>query len=289
MAAGSKARSCCRLSSGWTESTGTRRPPRGRRLQSHRPAAKVALPDNGRTESCRDKNFDGALASISGQSDRRIRRGVGGAGMANIYSAGASRRTIVFAAIIVLHFGFYLALKAGLVRAGMQLVQDLSIMDLPPPPPPPEDMEEPPPPPPVDVPPPLVPPPLIDLPAFEGPSSAITARVEAAPQRAPTSAARPVQITPPRIKAKGDRISAAINACYPSASRRLSEEGRVVVTITIDAIGKAGAMSVSQSSGFARLDGAAECVIRRLPFEPGKRDGQPVEAQATLPIVFKLE
>jgi hypothetical protein len=29
--------------------------------------------------------------------------------------------------------------------------------------------------------------------------------------------------------------------------------------------------------------------VRRLPFDPGKRDGQPVEAQATLPIVFKLE
>ncbi len=210
--------------------------------------------------------------------------------MANMYSAGASRRAAVFVAIIVLHFGFYLALRAGLVRAGMQLVQDLSIMDLPPPPPPPENLEEPPPPPPVDVPPPTVPPPLIDLPTFEGPSTAITARVsEAPPQRAQTAPPRQVQITPPRIKAKGDRISAAINACYPSASRRMSEEGRVVVTITIDAAGKAGAMRVSQSSGFERLDGAAECVIRRLPFDPGKRDGQPIEAQATLPIIFKLE
>ena len=104
--------------------------------------------------------------------------------MANMYSAGASRRTAVFVAIIILHFGFYLALKAGLVRAGMNLVQDFAIMDLPPPPPPPKDMEEPPPPPPVDIPPPLVPPPLIDLPAFEGPSNAITAHVaETAPQR----------------------------------------------------------------------------------------------------------
>ncbi|MGB5131834.1 MAG: TonB family protein, partial [Steroidobacteraceae bacterium] len=135
-------------------------------------------------------------------------------------------------------------------------------MDLPPPPPPPEDMEEPPPPPPVDVPPPVVPPPLIDLPAFEGPSSAITARVtEAPPPRAQTAPPRQVQITPPRIKARGDRIAAAINACYPSASRRLSEEGRVVVTIAIGADGKAGTMRVSQSSGFERLDGAAECVI----------------------------
>lgn len=209
--------------------------------------------------------------------------------MANIYSAGPSRRTAVFVAIIILHVGFFYALKAGLVRAGLKLVQDFSIIDLPPPPPPPEDMDEPPPPPPVDIPPPTVPPPLIDLPTFEGPTTAITARVSEAPPPRAAPPPRQVQITPPRIKARGDRIAAAINSCYPSASRRLSEEGRVVVTITIDAAGKAGAMSVAQSSGFERLDGAAECVVRRLPFDPGKRDGQPVEAQATLPIVFKLE
>ena len=210
--------------------------------------------------------------------------------MANTYSAGASRRTAVFVAIIALHVGFYWALKQGLVRAGMNLIQDFSIMDLPPPPPPPEDLEEPPPPPPVDVPPPVVPPPLIDLPVFEGPTTAITARVvEQAPRSQTQAPPRQVAITPPRIKARGDRIMAAINACYPSASRRLSEEGRVMLTITVGADGKAGAATVSQSSGFERLDGAAECVIRRLPFEPGKRDGQAVESQATLPIVFKLE
>ena len=211
--------------------------------------------------------------------------------MADTYSAGASRRTAVLVATIILHLGFFWVFKEGLIRAGLQFAQDVGIMDLPPPPPPPEDLEEPPPPPPLDVPPPLVPPPLIDLPTFEGPTTAITARVrEAPPPRAqPQAPPRQVQITPPRIKARGDRIATAINSCYPSASRRLSEEGRVVVTISIDAAGKAGAMSVAQSSGFARLDGAAECVIRKLPFEPGKRDGQPYEAQATLPIVFKLE
>jgi protein TonB len=209
--------------------------------------------------------------------------------MANTYSAGTSRTTAVFVGIVVLHVIFFWALKQGLVRAGMQIIEDYSIIDLPPPPPPPEDLDEPPPPPPVDVPPPVVPPPLIDLPAFEGPTTAITAKVQETPQAQPQTAARQAQITPPRIKAKGDRISAAINACYPSASRRLSEEGRVMLTITIDAAGKVGAMTVNQSSGFARLDGAAECVVRRLPFEPGKRDGQPVDAQATLPIVFKLE
>ncbi|HUG04649.1 MAG TPA: energy transducer TonB [Steroidobacteraceae bacterium] len=211
--------------------------------------------------------------------------------MANTYSAGGTRTAAVLVGIVVLHIGFFWALKQGLVRGAVQLIQDFSIMDLPPPPPPPENLDEPPPPPPVDVPPPIVPPPLIDLPVFEGPTTAITARVVEAPPRAapPQAPPRQVQITPARIKARSDRIAAAINACYPSASRRLSEEGRVMLTITISSDGKVGAMSVNQSSGFTRLDTAAECVVRRLPFEPGKRDGQPVDSQATLPIVFKLE
>lgn len=209
--------------------------------------------------------------------------------MANTYSAGGSRTTAVVVGIIVLHLGFFWALKKGLVRTGMQLVQDYSIMDLPPPPPPPENLDEPPPPPPVDIPPPVVPPPLIDLPAFEGPTTAITAKVQETPRAQPATSARQVQITPARFKSRGDRIAAAISACYPSASRRLSEEGRVVATITVGADGKAGAVSVTQSSGFPRLDAAIECVVRRLPFEPGKRDGQPVDSQVSVPIVFKLE
>jgi periplasmic protein TonB len=208
--------------------------------------------------------------------------------MANTYSAGGSRTTAVFVGIIILHLGFFWALKQGLVRAGIQVIQDFSIMDLPPPPPPPENLDEPPPPPPVDVPPPTVPPPLIELPAFEGPTTAITAKVQEQPRTQPQPQ-RQVQITPARFKSRPDRISAAINACYPSASRRLSEEGRVVATITVAADGKAGTVNVTQSSGFPRLDAAIECVVRRLPFEPGKRDGQPVDSQVSVPIVFKLE
>ena len=209
--------------------------------------------------------------------------------MANTYSAGGSRTTVVFVGILILHLGFYWALKQGLVRAGMQIIEDYSIMELPPPPPPPEDVDEPPPPPPVDVPPPTVPPPLIDLPAFEGPSTAITAQVRETPRAQPQTPARQVQITPARFKSRTDRIGAAIAACYPSASRRLSEEGRVVATITVAASGQAGAITVTQSSGFPRLDAAVDCVVRRLPFEPGKRDGQPVDSQVSVPIVFKLE
>lgn len=213
--------------------------------------------------------------------------------MADIYGGGGgSRRTAVLVGIIGLHFLFYLALVSGLAREAMQLAQDVGIIDLPPPPPPPEDLKEPPPPPPTDLPPPVVPPPLIDLPTFTGPTTAITAEVRDKPPPAPkvtAPAPRPVQITPPSPAYNARALANALNTCYPSASRRLNEEGRVLVTITIGTDGRMSALQVAQSSGFDRLDGAAECVVRKLKFNPGKRDGQPVEAQATLPVVFKLE
>jgi protein TonB len=198
----------------------------------------------------------------------------------------------VFITIIALHIGFYLALVSGLTRHAMMLIQDIGIIDLPPPPPPDEDLKEPPPPPPTDLPPPVVPPPLIDLPAFTGPTTAITAQVSDKAQAAPKVSApaqRSVQIKPPSMKSSPRSLATALNTCYPSAARRLNEEGRVIVTVTIGTDGKMVRTQVGQSSGFERLDGAAECVIRKLTFNPGTRDGQPVEAQATLPITFKLE
>jgi len=206
---------------------------------------------------------------------------------------GGSRRAAVFITIIALHLGFYLALVSGLAREAMQIVADVGIIDLPPPPPPPEDLKEPPPPPPTELPPPVVPPPLIDLPAFSGPTTAITAQVSDKPQAPPKVVAPPpprsVQITPPSMKSNARSLANALNSCYPSASRRLNEEGRVTVVVTIGVDGKMSGMQVAQGSGFERLDAAAECVLRKLSFNPGKRDGQAVEAQATLPITFKLE
>ena len=70
--------------------------------------------------------------------------------------------------------------------------------------------------------------------------------------------------------------------------RRLGEEGRVIVRIDVDATGRARAWNVAGGSGFARLDAAVACVIHRLEFNPGRRDGAAVAASVTLPIVFRL-
>ena len=92
----------------------------------------------------------------------------------------------------------------------------------------------------------------------------------------------------PRIRTRDSRIAALVDVCYPSASRRMGEEGRAVARVTIGADGGVTAWSVAQSSGFARLDAAVGCVLPRLEFVPGRRDARDVGAEVLLPVAFKL-
>lgn len=131
--------------------------------------------------------------------------------------------------------------------------------------------------------------PRIAIPEFErdrGPQVEALASAEPAPARGPAIAAPDVRA--PSLRRRDSQLAALVDACYPAASRRLGEEGRVVVRIDVDASGSASASNVAGSSGFARLDAAAACVIRRLDFNPGRRDGAPVAASVMLPIVFRL-
>lgn len=97
-----------------------------------------------------------------------------------------------------------------------------------------------------------------------------------------------VEYQPPAVRTRDSRLAAAIDACYPAASRRAGEEGRVVARIMIEAGGKASAWGVAETSGFPRLDAALDCVIRRIEFVAGRREGRGVAAEAMLPIVFRL-
>lgn len=96
-------------------------------------------------------------------------------------------------------------------------------------------------------------------------------------------------VRPPSLRVRDGRLAALIDACYPSASRRAGEEGRVVVQARIDADGRLGGWNIVERSGFARLDAAVDCIVRRLEFVPGRRDGEEVAASAILPIVFRLD
>lgn len=93
----------------------------------------------------------------------------------------------------------------------------------------------------------------------------------------------------PAIVTRNNRLAGLIDACYPAGARRAGEGGRVTVRVAIDAGGRASAWNVERGSGFPRLDAAVGCVIRRLEFLPGRRDGRAVDAAVMLPIVFRLD
>lgn len=76
---------------------------------------------------------------------------------------------------------------------------------------------------------------------------------------------------------------------YPPLSRRLHEEGRVVLRVHVDTGGKADDVQVRSSSGFARLDDTARETVRLWKFVPAKRGAEPFAAWVLVPISFKLE
>lgn len=75
---------------------------------------------------------------------------------------------------------------------------------------------------------------------------------------------------------------------YPPQSRRLKEQGLVVLRVLIDEKGQACSIEVESSSGYARLDHAAKDAVARAAFRPYVEDGEPRRALVLIPIEFSL-
>jgi TonB family protein len=76
---------------------------------------------------------------------------------------------------------------------------------------------------------------------------------------------------------------------YPRQSRRLGEQGRVVLAVEIDINGAASQAMVSMSSGYPRLDRTALETVLKWRFIAGNNDGVPQKMWVTIPINFILE
>ena len=76
---------------------------------------------------------------------------------------------------------------------------------------------------------------------------------------------------------------------YPHASRRLGEQGKVLLRVFVSAAGLAEKVEIKLGSGFARLDQAAEEAVSRWRFVPAKRGEQAIAAWVQVPITFQLE
>jgi protein TonB len=75
---------------------------------------------------------------------------------------------------------------------------------------------------------------------------------------------------------------------YPPQSRRLHEEGVVVLRVVIDEHGRACSIDIESSSGYVRLDVAAREAVERAAFRPYIEDGAPRRALVRIPIEFSL-
>jgi protein TonB len=146
-----------------------------------------------------------------------------------------------------------------------------------------------PPPPPPDFHPPPVQAPVFDIPSVVGPPSQ-TAILVSKPVEAPPApkAAPPPQITQARV-AKGSNLGEACSSYYPSASRRLSEEGSVVLLVYVAPNGRVTETKVESTSGIQRLDEAAEkCVKAQGKFEPQKVGNDPVGSWQRMKWTWRL-
>lgn len=76
---------------------------------------------------------------------------------------------------------------------------------------------------------------------------------------------------------------------YPPVARRRGEAGTVLLSVWVEADGRAGEVSVRQGSGSARLDRAALEAVRRWRFVPAKNGGVALASRIEVPIVFRLE
>lgn len=76
---------------------------------------------------------------------------------------------------------------------------------------------------------------------------------------------------------------------YPKLSRRLNEQGQVVIRVYVGTDGSAQQGEVKSSSGYDRLDQEALRTVLRWRFVPGQRLGTPEAMWFNVPVNFVLE
>jgi len=121
-------------------------------------------------------------------------------------------------------------------------------------------------------------------PAPAEPVAAAPANQPTAPAAAAPAAAAP--ITAARFDAAYLNNPAP---AYPMLSRRLREEGQVMLRVLVSPDGRPNRIELRTSSGSDRLDRAAEEAVARWRFVPARQGDTAVEAWVLVPIVFKLK
>lgn len=130
---------------------------------------------------------------------------------------------------------------------------------------------------------------LPDLPLIEIANDAPAPRAITIPTQAPALAAPTEREdhSVPRLVSAVEYVREPAPR-YPPQSRRLREQGLVVLRVVIDERGVASSIEIETSSGHARLDAAAREAVSRAAFRPYVEDGEPRRALVLIPIEFAL-
>jgi len=124
-------------------------------------------------------------------------------------------------------------------------------------------------------------------------SQAASSDAPAAPSVAPAPAAPAAAAAPAAESSSPARFDADyLNnppPPYPPLSKRMGEEGRVILRVLVTPQGAAETLEVKTSSGSPRLDTAAVNTVRNWRFVPARRGEAAVQSWVLVPIVFKLE
>ena len=212
-----------------------------------------------------------------------------------------NRRVLIAASVLLLHAAVLWALQSGLMRRAVEVIVPGEILSefISPPAPPaakpqtapvPPRAQPTPPRPPVQAAPQALPtrPEPAPLPA---PVPAVAAAAPAAIEASTVAAAPAAPAAPARIELPSSDAAYLNNPkpSYPALSRRLGEQGKVVVRVLIGADGRAQQAEIRSSSGYDRLDQAALATVRSWRYVPGTRGGVPEAMWFNVPISFVLE
>ena len=137
-----------------------------------------------------------------------------------------------------------------------------------------------------------LPPPPPQLLASTTPSNVPAAFTVPPPPPTPIAAA-PINAAPAPVAITAARFDADYldnpKPVYPHASRRLGEQGKVLLRVYVSAAGLAEKVEIKLGSGFARLDQAAHDAVIRWRFVPARRGEQTIAAWVQVPITFQLD
>ncbi|MDO8263304.1 MAG: energy transducer TonB [Gallionella sp.] len=212
---------------------------------------------------------------------------------------GMNRNVVITLSVVVFHVAALWALQTGLLRRTVELIVPAEVLV--------EFIE---PPEPQEVPPPPAPPAPVKRAIAKTPAPVKTvspqpmAIADPTPSpNAPVGVIEPAPVAPP-VVAQVAQVAEAPPAParvelpdylhnpkppYPPLSRRLGEQGKVVVRVLVGVDGTAQDADLKQSSGFPRLDQAALKAAKAWRYVPGTRAGVPEAMWVYVPIPFVLE